>query len=162
MFLDLLLLLIILVLVLLLLAARKKGAETQGGDEPLPQFPIPRPTSTYVDPPRQTVTIHFDEAEGTVRLEPSTLVLAPNQQAAWKSEAGKIEIRFNTAESPFGGTKFTSARGGVSLSGIPRGDARKETPREYLVLFTAPDGRLFRQTAAVVISSKDPNGGKLG
>jgi hypothetical protein len=150
---DILLLLILVVLLFLLWALLQKRA---GGEttEPLPQFPIPRPKSDFVEPPRQEVKIGFDANEKVVRIEPANLILGPNNQAAWSSASGKIEIRFSPKDSPFGGSSFISARGGVSLSGIPRSDAALERPLDYLVLFTTPDGRLFNQTASLIVSRR--------
>jgi hypothetical protein len=153
---NILLLLILVALLLLLwaLLQKKVGAE-KPDEEPLPKFPIPRPESNFVEPPRQEVKIQFDEREGAVRIEPRTLILAPNKQAAWSSVSGKIEIRFNPSDSPFGGASFISAKGGVSLSGIPRVDAAHERESNYIVLFTSPGGRLFTEAASVVVSKRE-------
>lgn len=153
---NVLLLLILVALLLLLWALLQKRASANENpdDEPLPRFPIPRPKSDFVEPPRQEVKIQFDEKEDDVRIEPRTLILAPNKQAAWSSSSGKIEIRFSPNDSPFGGGSFISARGGVALSGIPRVDAAHEREINYLVLFTSPDGRLFTEAASVVVSKR--------
>ncbi len=152
---DILLLLILVALIVLILALlQKKAGAGKSDEEPLPQFPIPRPESDFVEPPRQEVKIRFDEREGGVVIEPPLLILAPNKQAAWSSSSGKIEIRFSPVDSPFGGGSFISARGGVSLSGIPRIDASHEREINYLVLFTSSDGRLFSNAAAVVVSKR--------
>jgi hypothetical protein len=144
-----------LLLLLLALLRKKAGAGENPNEEPLPHFPIPRPESDFVEPPRQEVKIRFDESEGTVRIEPPRLILAPNKQAAWSSSSGKIEIRFSPIDSPFGGASFISAKGGVSLSGIPRVDAAHEREINYVVLFTSPGGRLFTEAASVVVSKRD-------
>src|SRR5262249_15552698 len=153
---NILLLLILVALLLLLwaLLQKKLGAGGNPNGDPLPHFPIPRPESDFVEPPRQEVKIRFDEKENVVRVEPATLILAPNNQAAWSSSSGKIEIRFNPNDSPFGGASFISARGGVSLSGIPRVDAAHEKQLNYLVLFTSPDGKLFTDAASVIVSKR--------
>jgi hypothetical protein len=153
---NILLLLILVALLLLLwaLLQKKAGGGEDPAEEPLPDFPIPRPESDFVEPPRQNVNIRFDEREGAIRIEPSRLILAPNNQAAWSSSSGKIEIRFSPVDSPFGGGNFISAKGGVSLSGIPRVDAAHEREINYLVLFTTPQGRLFTDAASVVVSKR--------
>jgi len=153
---NILLLLILVALLLLFwaLLQKKAGAGEKPDEEPLPRFPIPRPKSDFVEPPRQEVKIRFDERENVVRIEPPTLILAPNRQAAWSSATGKIEIRFSPNDSPFGGGNFISAKGGVSLSGIPRVNAEHERQINYLVLFTSPGGRLFTQAASVVVSKR--------
>ncbi|HKQ75322.1 MAG TPA: hypothetical protein VJ810_16605 [Blastocatellia bacterium] len=153
---NILLLLILVALLLLLwtLLQKKAGAGEKPDEEPLPTFPIPRPESDFVEPPRQEVRILFDEREGAVRIEPPRLILAPNKQAAWSSSSGKIEIRFSPIDSPFGGGSFISAKGGVSLSGIPRVEAPHEREINYLVLFTSSDGRLFTNEASVVVSKR--------
>ncbi|MGE0132280.1 MAG: hypothetical protein AB7U82_29715 [Blastocatellales bacterium] len=148
------LLLLILVALLWLLLRKRAGTEPKFDEEPLPQFPIPRPKSDFVEPPRQEVKIQFDERAGAIRIEPPTLILAPSRQAAWSSPSGKIEIRFSPNDSPFGGASFISASGGVSLSGIPRVDAAHESEINYLVLFTTSDGRLFTDAASVVVSKR--------
>jgi len=152
MFTNILLLLIIFALLWLLL---RKRAGAEPDEERLPQFPIPRPKSGFVEPPRQEVKIRFDEKENTVRIEPPNLILAPNKQAAWSSPSGKIEIRFSPNEAPFGGSSFISAQDGVSLSGLPRPEAAHEIALNYLVLFTTPDGRLLNQTASLVVSKRE-------
>lgn len=153
---NILLLLVLVALLLLLwtLLQKRAGASEKPDDDPLPQFPIPPPETDFVEPPRQEVKIRLDERENVVRIEPPALILAPNKQAAWSSASGKIEIRFNPNDSPFGGGSFVSARGGVSLSGIPRVDAAHEREIKYLVLFTTPDGRLFTDAASVVVSKR--------
>lgn len=150
---NILLLLIIFVL-LWLLFQKKASAGVNPDEEPLPQFPIPRPKSDFVEPPRQEIKIQFDEKAGEIRIEPPALILAPNKQAAWSSSSGKIEIRFSPNDSPFGGASFISASSGVSLSGIPRVDAAHEREINYLVLFTSPDGRLFTDAASVTVSKR--------
>src|SRR5215475_10802338 len=153
---DILLLLILVALLLVFWALFQKRVDAGGNsdEEPLPDFPIPRPESDFVEPPRQEVNIRFDEKEGAVHIEPQRLILAPNNQAAWSSASGKIEIRFSPIDSPFGGASFISARGGVSLSGIPRVDAPHERENNYFVLFTTSDGRLFTDSASVVVSKR--------
>ncbi len=146
------LLLLIIAVLLVLLFQKRSGAKP--AEETLPQFPIPRPKSDFVEPPRQEVKVQFDEKEGAIRIEPPTLILAPNKQAAWSSSSGKVEIRFSPNDSPFGGASFISARNGVSLSGIPRPDAAHERQINYLVLFTTPDGRLFTDAASLVVSKR--------
>lgn len=147
----LLLNLIALLLVLWMLTRRK---EKKPDEEPLPEFPIPRPQSDFVEPPRQEVKISFIEDDGAIRIEPPKLILAPDKQAAWSSPSGKIEIRFSPRDTPFGGSSFIAATNGVSLSGIPRENAQQDRQINYIVLFTTPDGRLFSQTASVVISGR--------
>jgi hypothetical protein len=156
MFTDILLLILIALLLLLLwtILQKKAGAGGGSGNEPLPNFPIPRPKSNFVEPPRQEVKIQFDEREEDVRIEPRTLILAPNNQAAWSSAQGKVEIRFSPGDSPFGGSSFKSASGGVSLSGIPRVDGPHEREVNYLVLFTTSDGRLFTDAASLVVTKR--------
>jgi len=150
----LLLILVALLLVLWALLQKRSGAGGKPDKIHLPHFPIPRPKSDFIEPPRQGVKIRFDDREGAVRIEPAKLVLAPNKQAAWSSSSGKIEIRFNPNDSPFGGASFISASGGVSLSGIPRVDAAHEREINYIVLFTSPEGRLFTNAASVVVSKR--------
>ncbi len=147
----LLLNLIALLLVLWLLTRRK---EKKPDEEPLPEFPIPRPQSNFVEPPREEVKITFIEDDGAIRIEPPNLILAPNKQAAWSSPSGKVEIRFSPKDSPFGGSSFIAAAKGVSLSGVPRENAQQDRQINYIVLFTTPDGRLFSQTATVVVSGR--------
>src|SRR5262245_49144170 len=105
---NLLLLLILVAFLLLLwtLLQKRAGETEEPTEEPFPQFPIPRPESDFVEPPRQEVKIRFDERGNVVRIEPPTLILDPNNQAAWSSTSGKIEIRFNPKDSPFGGASF--------------------------------------------------------
>ena len=150
----LLLILIVLLLVLWLLLQRRGKPD----EEPLPQFPIPRPQSNFIEPPRQEVKITFIEDDDTIRIEPPNLILAPNKQAAWSSPSGKVEIRFSPRDTPFGGSSFIAATNGVSLSGIPRENAQQERQINYIVLFTTTDGRLFSQTATVVVSRRGQPG----
>jgi hypothetical protein len=151
---EILLLLNLIALLLVLWVLLRRREKKPADEEPLPEFPIPRPQSDFVEPPRQEVKISFIEDDGAVRVEPSNLVLAPDQQAAWSSSSGKVEIRFSPKDSPFGGSSFIAATNGVSLSGIPRIDAPRENQISYIVLFTTTDGRLFSQTASVVVSRR--------
>jgi hypothetical protein len=148
------LLLLNLIALLLVLWALIRRREKKPDEEPLPEFPIPRPQSSFIEPPRQEVKITFVEDDGAIRVEPSNLILAPDNQAAWSSPSGKVEIRFSPRDTPFGGSSFIAATNGVSLSGIPRIDAPQENQINYIVLFTTTDGRLFSQTASVVVSKR--------
>lgn len=156
-----LLLLIILIVLLVLLWYFRKGGSPKPPDDENGDELIPRPKSDFVEPPRQEVRIRFDEQRNMVLIEPANLILAPDKQAAWSGVSGKIEIRFNPGDTPFAGSGFTSARGGTSLSGIPRRNATMDRPFNYLVLFTTSDGRLFSQTATVVVS-RQGEPGKIG
>ncbi len=128
------------------------GERRVTGDEwttvEIPDFElIERPKDNFVEPPRREVTVSVVRDErgepNRVVVEPENLVLSPNEQAAWSTspsegnKGGKLEILFDPNNTPFGGKKFTTARGGTALSGKPvSGDG----VYEYTVLITTPDG----------------------
>src|SRR5215470_6685817 len=86
----LLLILVALLLVLWALLQKRSGAGGKPDKIHLPHFPIPRPKSDFIEPPRQEVKIRFDDREGAVRIEPAKLVLAPNKQLAVRR--GKLHL----------------------------------------------------------------------
>ncbi len=162
---NILLLLIIILLLLVLWKQRQKaGGGTSQDEEPLPKFPIPRPKSDFIEPPREEVTIRAERDNNgrPVRVVVSRpeLVLAVNKQVAWSSTEGKVEIRFSPNSTPFGGASFISAVGGVTLSGRPRSEASLNATHSYTVLYTTADGFLLTQNATLTVTrdGQDPKG----
>jgi hypothetical protein len=153
----LILILLVLILFWLWLAPAKKG----------PKFDeIERPRDNFVEPPGKEVAINVQrDSRGIpvdLTIEPRDLLLEPGQQAAWRGgasrgdEGGRIEIRFSPNSTPFGGAAFTTARGGVALSGTPvRSDAGR-TPGRYIILLTTPDGYLLFKPASLTVSEERP------
>lgn len=157
---NILLLLILIVLLLILWSIiQKRTHAQQDEEEPLPIFPIPRPKSDFVFPPREEVKIGVerDPSGAPVRITISNpnLTLSPDKQVAWSSEDGKVEIRFQPGTSPFSGTTFVSAKGGAALSGKPRIEAVLSGAQSYLLLFTTPDGFLLKDEARVTVSREE-------
>ena len=159
MLLNILFLLVLIVLLLILWAILKRKIDSYEDDPsnlPLPKFPIPRPKSNFVEPPREPVTIVVERNDNgvpiRVNINPSNLILHPDKQAAWSSNFGKIEIRFSPNSSPFGGPSFTAPNGGITLSGRPQVRATMNAPLNYIVLFTTPDGYLLKQDATVTVT----------
>jgi hypothetical protein len=153
----LLLLIIIILLLYVLFFAKKTSADD---DYKIPPLPTDRPNSKFNEPPRQPVLIGVVTENGTpvrVTIEPGNLILSPDNQAAWSSADGKIEIRFSPNNSPFSGASFTSARRGISLSGKPRVGFPLNSALNYIVLFTTADGFLLRQDATLTVSRERPD-----
>jgi hypothetical protein len=124
----------------------------------LPEFePIVRRAKEVNEPPTREVRIAVErDKEGTplaVIVKPDNLILNANEQIAWTTgprnerDGGKIEIRFAPNATPFGGDRFTTARGGTVKSGTPAGRGA----RRYIVLLTTADGALLSADASVTI-----------
>ncbi|MBK8314830.1 MAG: hypothetical protein IPL01_12815 [Acidobacteria bacterium] len=142
--------LLILIIILAAILLWNRG-RTRAEQEPS-EFPIPRPEDDFVEAPRKDVSIGVERENGvpvSLTVAPSNIVIGPDEQAAWKSMEGKIEIRFSPNQSPFGGTSFTAARGGIALSGKPA----QATSLNYIVLLTTSDGYLIRQDATLTAAS---------
>lgn len=153
--------LLLLIIIILLLYVRFFAKKTSADDDyVIPPLPTDRPSSKFNEPPRQPVRIGVVRENGTpvrVTIEPSNLILNPDNQAAWSSVDGKIEIRFSPSNSPFTGASFTGARRGVSLSGKPRAGFPLNNSLNYIVLFTTADGFLLRQDATLTVSRERPD-----
>ncbi len=108
--------------------------------------PKPRPT------PRArsiNVTVVRDPITGNLRLnlEPPTVDLRENEQVAWRSNDGRLEIRFSPNITPFVGATYKTARGGTIFSGAPARDKVSRTPYPYTLLLTNPAGFFIKQDA---------------
>jgi hypothetical protein len=111
--------------------------------------------SNKQEPPRRldpkpiniTVTVVIDPLtkQPVLRLDPPTVDLTIEQQAAWTSKGGRLEIRFAPSNTPFVGAMFRAANGGTILSGAPTRTAISTTPYPYTLLVTTPDGFFIKQ-----------------
>lgn len=159
---------LVILLLMLWLGLGKKGDDTPmpapssglGTVIRIPDFkPIPRRPPVVTEPRPVPVTIGVvRDADGVpVDLTIPEITLGENDQAAWNSgttrdvSAGKLEIRFSPAATPFGGTAFTVARGGVVKSGAPVKGSPDVSRLDYTVLLTTPDGFLLRKSASLRI-----------
>jgi hypothetical protein len=132
----------------------------------IPGFkPGPRPTTTFIEPPRKPVVIEVmrDERGYPIGLDVDHLhlQLPAGQQLGWSGgrsldgSGAKVEIRFSPNATPFAGASFSTSRSGRALSGTASrgaGEARK-----YTILATTPDGYLLTKIAEVT-----PVGGQEG
>lgn len=112
-----------------------------------PKQEPPRPSTPK---PRDiVVTVVRDQNTGQFRLilEPPTVDLTVEEQAAWRSNDGRLEIRFAPNNSPFSGATYRAANGGTILSGAPSRNKIARTPYPYTLLVTTPDGSFIKQDA---------------
>ncbi len=122
------------------------------------------------------VTVIKDR-NGNLRLniDPATVDLTVKEQAAWRCNDGRLEIRFAPNNTPFLTASFSTARGGTTLSGAPVEKQISRTPYPYTLLVTTPDGFFIKQDAdlrAVAVDGStgprpdppkpDPPGGHQG
>jgi hypothetical protein len=159
-YLTFLLLLIVLLLLWLFWKGRKPGGfGTRIVD---PDFqPFPRPTDTFVEPPRQEVSIRVvRNAQGIpvdLNIGQRDLRLKSNGQLAWNggantaNDGGRVDVRFSPNATPFGGSTFITARGGTALSGVAKRRRVVGRPLQYLILVRTPDGFLLDKTATVTL-----------
>jgi len=117
------------------------------------------------------VTVVKDPVSGQLRLnlEPPTIDLTVEEQAAWQSNDGRLEIRFAPNNTPFSGGLFRAANGGTILSGAPARDKISREPYFYTLLVTTPDGSFIKQDADLRAVAADgstgprpPSGGQPG
>jgi len=109
------------------------------------------------EPPRKAepkphnivVTVVKDPVSGefTLKLEPPTVDLTVNEQAAWRSNDGRLEIRFAPKITPFPGATYKTARGGTIFSGAPGAKKVNRIPYKYTLLVTTPEGFFIKQDA---------------
>ena len=79
--------------------------------------------------------------DGQVIIEPQELVLslANKDEALWRCNQGKLEIRFSPRDSPFAANLYEAPKGGGCLSGLPSTKFAEKTI-QYTVLVTTTDG----------------------
>ncbi len=107
---NFLLILIIILAAILLWNRRRTRAEQEPSE-----FPIPRPEDDFVEAPRKDVSIGVERENGvpvSLTVTPSNIVIGPDEQAAWKSVEGKIEIRFSPNQSPLVGLRLQQPEAG--------------------------------------------------
>ncbi|MFN0109975.1 MAG: hypothetical protein ACKVZH_14060 [Blastocatellia bacterium] len=105
------------------------------------------------------ITVVKDRQTGELRLnlEPATVDLTVNQQAAWRCNDGRLEIRFAPNSAPFATASYKTAQGGTILSGAPTRDKVSVTPYAYTLLVTTPAGFFIKQDADLrAIDSSTP------
>jgi len=123
---------------------------------PKPEPPRPKP-----DPkPRNiSVAVIRDPRTGEPRivLDPPTIDLTVNEQAAWRSNDGRLEIRFSVNNTPFAGATYKTARGGTILSGAPSRDRISAVPYKYTLLVTSNKGFFLKLDADIrVVGQNTP------
>lgn len=103
---------------------------------------------------KQPVTVTVED--GRIRVDQERLVLSVsgNQEAAWRCRTGTLEIRFtpNPKTQPFATSSFRAPTGGIALSGVPDRRRVSDTPYNYLLIVTQPDGTFIRQDLSVLVT----------
>lgn len=111
-----------------------------GMKEQQPQRP---PKEDIYKPIRRTnrVKVAVAVKDGQVIIEPSELVLslANKEEALWRCNQGKLEIRFSPRDTPFAANLYEAPKGGGCLSGLPSPKFAEKTI-QYTVLVTTADG----------------------
>lgn len=109
---------------------------------PKPEPPRPRPRNI-------TVAVIRDPQTGDPRivLDPPTIDLTVNEQAAWRSNDGRLEIRLNVNNTPFAGATYKTARGGTIFSGAPSRAKISAVPYKYTLLVTTNKGFFLKLDA---------------
>lgn len=107
-----------------------------------PTKPEPKPRNIIV-----TVVKDPKTGERRLNLEPPTVDLTVNEQAAWRSNETRLEIRFAPNATPFATASYRAALGGTVLSGAPNAKKINATPYKYTLLATTPDGFFIKQDA---------------
>lgn len=107
-----------------------------------PPRPQPKPVNIVV-----TVIKDRKTGELKLNLDPPTVDLTVNEQAAWRCNDGRLEIRFASNNTPFLSASYRTARGGTTLSGSPSVRKVSVTPYNYTLLVTTPEGFFIKQDA---------------
>lgn len=107
-----------------------------------PRRPDPKPVNISV-----TVVMDPRTKQPLLKLDPPTVDLTVEQQAAWTSKGGRLEIRFAPNATPFVAASYRAANGGTILSGAPTRTRISATPYPYTLLVTTPDGAFIKQDA---------------
>lgn len=107
------------------------------------------PSRLQPKPINISITVVKDRQTGELRLnlEPPTVDLTVNEQAAWRSNDGRLEIRFAPNNTPFATANYRTAKGGTVLSGAPDAKKINRVPYKYTLLVTTPDGVFIKQDA---------------
>lgn len=108
--------------------------------------PPSRPQPKRVD---ITIAVVKDPKTGELilKLSPATVDLTVEQQAAWRCNDGRLEIRFAPNNVPFATASYKAAQGGTILSGAPNAKKISRTPFKYTLLVTTPAGFFIKQDA---------------
>ncbi|HMV49529.1 MAG TPA: hypothetical protein PLD20_32175 [Blastocatellia bacterium] len=113
----------------------------QSGQEP-PRRTQPKRRDIIV-----TVIKNPRTGERELKLNPPTVDLTVNEQAAWRCNDGGLEIRFAPNSTPFVTANFRSGTGGTILSGAPDVKKINRIPYKYTLLVTTSDGFFIKQDA---------------
>lgn len=108
-------------------------------------------------PPTRAVTIKVvrdpQNPKGKIlQIKQDWTRLLANEQIAWTSPDGRVEVRFSRAANPFFGDMFEVARGGKAFSGTPVKRSTKEQAYKYAILVTTPDGFFVTKEIDLVIA----------
>ena len=108
-------------------------------------------------PPTKAVTIRVvrdpQNPKGRIlQINQDWTRLLTNEQIAWTSPDGRVEVRFSRAANPFFGDMFEVARGGKAFSGTPLKRSTKEQTYKYSILITTPEGLFLTKEVEVVIT----------
>ncbi|MFN7927035.1 MAG: hypothetical protein U0Y68_03665 [Blastocatellia bacterium] len=113
-------------------------------------------------PPAKTVTITVSrDAKGRfIQIKQDWAKLMANEQIAWTSPDGRVEIRFSRTTSPFLGDMFEVARGGKAFSDPPVKRITQDQTYKYTILVTTPDGYFVSKEVDLVITPATGSKGK--
>lgn len=108
-------------------------------------------------PPTKAVTIRVvrdpQNPKGRIlQIKQDWKSLQANEQIAWTSPDGRVEVRFSRAANPFLGDMFEVARGGKAFSGTPVKRITKEQTYKYTILVTTPDGFFVTKDVELIVA----------
>lgn len=130
-----------------------------------PQSIVNISTDKSVEFPKTIETVTFTvnrNVQGAAELmaAPSRVELNEGEQIVWTSPSGRLEIRFDPANTPFAGDRYETGRGGRMYSGplLPQKQARNSYT--YTVLITTKDGAFVAKTFELMVNWRSPASAK--
>lgn len=127
----------------------------------MPQSIVKISTNKSVEFPKTVKTVRFTvernvQGGSELTAAPSRVELNEGEQIVWTSPSGRLEIRFDPANSPFAGDRYETGRGGRMYSGplLPQKQARNFYT--YTALITTKDGAFVVKTFDLVVNWRSP------
>lgn len=129
----------------------------------MPQSIVVTSTHKEVELPQAVKTVTYTvernvQGGSELMAEPGRVELNEGEQLIWTSPSGRLEIRFDPANTPFAGDRYETGRGGRMYSGplIPQQQARRSYI--YTVLITTKEGAFVAKTVELVVNWRSPAG----